>query len=60
MSSVPQQSLLGPVWFNILTDDLNGLIDCALNKFAGEIKLGGSVYLLENRKALQMDMDSLD
>lgn len=47
ISGVPQGSLSGLVWFNILITDIESGIECTTSKSAGDTKQSSAVDMLE-------------
>lgn len=58
--SVPQGIVLGAVVFNLAINDLDEMIECALNKVADDMRLGGEADTPGGCASTQQDLDRLE
>lgn len=57
MNGVPQGTILEPVLFNIISNDLNSRFECILYTFAYDTNLSSVVHTTEGRNTIQRDLE---
>jgi len=59
-SDIPQVSILWPVLFNIIINNIDSGIECVLSKFTNDTKMSGAVNIVEGRDIIQRDLERLE